>query len=151
MRKKTALATAAVAGSLSLIAGMTAHQAGAFTSKELKVCWESPGTAKLPVVVSGPERGSRLLADGACKAWDVVPGVYTISINASAIEVLFDSGAAGRTAVCGKADVTGYALSSSNKRLQNYSTVGLADDGGSFNLKVTKNRLTRALVKLSCT
>lgn len=150
MRKKTAVTTAAVAASLSLVAGMTAHQAGAFTSKELKVCWESPGAAKLPVVVSGPERGSRLLADGACKSWDVRAGIYTITINAQAIETLFESGAAGRTAVCGTDAVTGYSLSSSNKRLQNYSTVALSDSGGSFNLKVTKNRLSRALVKLTC-
>ena len=152
MRRKTAVTAAAGAAALSLVAGVTAHQAGAFTAKELKVCWDAPGVSALtlPVTVSGPEFGSRVLTDGNCKAWDVKAGTYRIKLNTTAIHTLFHTSAAGRTAVCGSSGFTSFDVVANNLSKKTLSTVSLSEFGGSFNLKVQKNRLSRSLVRIHC-
>lgn len=153
MRRTAALSTAAVAASLTVVAAtVVAGSADAFTEKELKACWAAPvgGSLPLTVSVSGRQTGQRTLSNGTCKAWDVPAGVYTFSANAGAIRAIFDSGPAGRTAVCGNAAFTGFNVFATVKRLQQTYTVTLGNNGGSFNVPVSKNKLTKANFRIKC-
>ncbi len=153
MRRTAALSTAAVAASLSVVAAtVVAGSADAFTEKELKACWAAPvgGSLPLTVAVSGPQTGLRTLTNGTCKAWDVPAGVYTFSANASATRAIFDSGPAGRTSVCGNSSFTGFNVYANVSRLQQSYTVTLGSNGGSFNVPVSKNKLTKANFRIKC-
>jgi hypothetical protein len=153
MRRTAALSTAAVAASLTLVAGLVATSADAFSEKELKACWKSPTAGSLPLTVrvSGPERGVRTLTSGNCKEWDVVAGVYTFTADANAIKSLFASGPAGKTAVCGNAAATSFRVIANVIRFGQSSTVLLNDTGGSFHIQVLKNKLSKANFRLQCT
>ncbi|MBA3745218.1 hypothetical protein [Sporichthya sp.] len=131
---------------------MAAGSADAFTAKELKACWAAPvgGALNLTVAVSGPQTGQRTLPNGTCKAWDVPAGVYKFSANANAIRTIFDSGPAGRTSVCGNAAFTGFNVYANVSRLKQSYTVTLGSNGGSFNVPVSKNKLTKANFRIKC-
>ena len=58
--------------------------AEARTAKELNVCWvnKAPGgVLDLEIVVDGPSYKTFSLDNGACVAWDVLPGQYKITVE----------------------------------------------------------------------
>lgn len=147
-----ASSTAAVAASLTLLAGLTAASADAGTTRELKACWQAPtgNTLPLTITVRGPQFGQRTLANGTCKAWDVPAGTYTLTANATALRTLFNGSPQGREALCGKSSFHNFRVYAVISRLGTTRTVLLSESGGSFTVGVKKDRLTRANFRVQC-
>jgi Flp pilus assembly protein TadG len=148
-----ALSTAAVAASLTLVAGLTLTSAEASSFRELKACWKAPtgNTLPLTVTVSGRQFGQRTLANGTCKAWDVPTGNYTLTANAAAIRTTFNASPQGRATVCGKSSFHHFRVYAVVTRLGTTRTVTLGDSGGSVGVHVRKNHLTKVNFRLHCT
>ncbi len=147
-----ALSTAAVATSLTLLAGIGATSADALTARELSACWKAPtgNTLPLTITVSGPQFGQRTLANGTCKAWDVPTGTYKLTANASALRTLFNGSPQGREALCGKSSFHNFRVYAIVTRLGTTRTVLLGESGGSFTVGVRKGRLTKATFRVQC-
>lgn len=81
MRKLVA-SGAVVAASAMVFSMVSIGSADARTKKELNICWASADSSvALPVVADGPSYRTTRLAPGACKAWDVRPGAYKITVR----------------------------------------------------------------------
>jgi hypothetical protein len=147
-----ALPTAAVAASLTLLAGLTATSADARTTRELKVCWQAPtgNTLPLTIEVSGRQHGERALANGTCKAWDVPSGSYTLTAKASAIRTIFNASPQGRDTVCGKSSFHNFRVVAAVTQRGTTRTVRLGESGGSFGVQVRAGHLTKANFRLEC-
>ena len=148
-----AISTAAVAASLTLLTGLVATSAEARTTRELKACWQAPtgNTLPLTITVSGRQYGQRTLANGTCKAWDVPTGNYRLAANASGLRTLFDASPQGREAVCEKSSFKDFHVVANVSQRGTTRTVVLGASGGSFEVRVIKNRLTKANFRLVCT
>lgn len=148
-----AKSTAAVAASLTLFAGVgVVASADAATSRELKACWKAPTGATLPltVTVTGPQYGQRTLANGTCKDWDVPTGRYTLSANASGIRTTFNASPQGRERVCGSSAFKNFRVYAVVTQFGTTRTIMLNEGGGSFTVRVVKDRLTKANYRLQC-
>lgn len=147
-----AMATAAVAASLTLVGGLAVTSADAATTRELKACWQAPTGATLPltVTVTGPQFGQRTLANGTCKSWDVPSGTYTLKANATGIRTTFNASPQGRETVCGSSSFKNFRVFAVVTRLGTTRTVMLSESGGSFSVRVVKDRLTKANLRLQC-
>jgi len=147
-----AMSTAAVAASLTLMAGVVATSSDAATTKELKACWAAPTTNTLPltVTVSGPQYGQRTLANRTCKDWDVPSGTYRLTANASAIRTLFNASPQGRAELCGSSKYKNFRVYANVSEFGNTRTVMLSESGGSFTVRVKKDRLTKANFRVQC-
>lgn len=147
-----ASSTAAVAASLTLVAGLAATSADAATTRELKSCWQAPTGNVLPltVTVRGPQFGQRTLANGTCKAWDVPTRTYSLEANASAIRTLFNGSPQGREKLCGKSSFKNFRVVAVVSRLGTTRTVTLGESGGKFSVGVRKDRLTKVNFRIQC-
>jgi hypothetical protein len=148
-----AKSTAAVAASLTLVAGVAVvASADAATSRELKACWKAPTDNALPltVTVTGPQYGQRTLANGTCKSWDVPSGTYTLKANANGVRTTFNASPQGRETVCGKSSFKNFRLYAVITRLGTSRTVMLSESGGNVSVGVRKDRLTKVAYRLQC-
>ena len=147
-----AISTAAVAASLTLVAGLTATAADAGTTRELKACWAAPtgNTLPLTITVRGPQFGQRTLANGTCKAWDVPSGTYSLDANATAIRTAFNASPQGRATVCGKSSFKNFRVYAVVTQFGTTRTVRLNESGGRFSVRVKKGHLTKANFRLEC-
>jgi hypothetical protein len=152
MRARTS-AAAAIAASVTLLAGLTATSADAYTVRELKACWKAPtgNTLPLTVTVTGKQFGQRTLANGTCKAWDVPTGNYTLTANAAAIRTTFNASPQGRATVCGKSSFHNFRVYAVVFQSGTSRTVMLGRSGGSVSVHVRKGHLTKLNFRLLCT
>lgn len=82
--RRSIVSAVAVAGSLTLAAGVLAASSNAYTAKELNICWvnKAPGgVLDLEVVADGPSYKTASLDNGDCMAWDVRAGQYKFTVE----------------------------------------------------------------------
>jgi hypothetical protein len=82
--RRSIVSAVAVAGSLTLGAGVLATSSEAKTAKELNICWvnQTPNPIlDLEVVADGPSYKTTTLDNGDCMAWDVRAGQYQFTVE----------------------------------------------------------------------
>ncbi len=145
--RRSIYAVAAVAGSITLAAGVVAAPSSAYTQKELNVCWanNTPSHAlDLEFVADGPSYKTFSLDDTECTAWDVRAGQYKLTVEDVSEFV------AGMEAACPGAPTPDLKIriKRMNDAYRAFNTAAILN--GSVTTNVKKDRRTSVLVSLRC-
>jgi len=125
---------------------VNATSAQAHTEKELNVCWvnQAPGEwLDLEIVADGPSFRTASLDSGECRAWNVRPGQYKLTVED--VEEFRDA----MRAACGRGRAP--ALTITVKRQQDVYKAGFRDlRNGGLITHVRKDRRTTVTAVLTC-